>query len=396
MKIRFGAAIAILTMAAPLSSAATAGGPVPSLPWLHEGLVLTFTWYAAQAAGNGSDYAEDENGGWIDRATGRRLARTPQQGTSGSGWTQVTVTCIDGDRVAVVTNSFANAGALGNNQPVPQNMSESAIAPVADPGEYWMDPAKLATLHSVPAQRILVTRVAWRVSDRATDAIRVQVIKDGNYSEHVYDAKTGLCLHFASSARGPAPKYVGPGDMGKGDTTLTHGDFVRARDISVPWAHEAMPDWIGRIHALHYRGPVISRGPLPSTNTVYFADLQFVARGAGWAEAEVTLGTQTPGLPRTPPGTGKLVSGRNQFAGLWAGPQALAGLQRGQVLDEDPVTKMRTVVAKIDDRTVVISQRNAAGEVDSEYDRQTGMVTASSFFNVFSKQQWTLRLQGRE
>ena len=74
----------------------------------------------------------------------------------------------------------------------------------------------------------------------------------------------------------------------------------------------------------------------------------------------------------------------------------MAGLQHGQILDEDPVTKMRTVVAKIDDRTVVISQRNAAGEIDSEYDRQTGMVTASSFFNVLSKQQWTLRLQGRE
>jgi hypothetical protein len=57
---------------------------------------------------------------------------------------------------------------------------------------------------------------------------------------------------------------------------------------------------------------------------------------------------------------------------------------------------MRTSVAKADNQSVVISSRNAAGEIDAEYDRHTGMLVGSSFFDVLSKQQWTLRLMQRE
>jgi hypothetical protein len=54
------------------------------------------------------------------------------------------------------------------------------------------------------------------------------------------------------------------------------------------------------------------------------------------------------------------------------------------------------MVAKVDDKSIVITSRNAAGEIDAEYDRRTGMLVATSFYDVLSKQQWTLRLQGRE
>ena len=99
---------------------------------------------------------------------------------------------------------------------------------------------------------------------------------------------------------------------------------------------------------------------------------------------------------RVPPEKAQLAFGRTQFGGLWIAAGALARLQKGQVLDQDPVTKMQTVVAKSDDRSVVISQRNAAGELDYEYDRHTGMRIASSFYEVMHMRQLTLRLQGRE
>lgn len=210
------------------------------------------------------------------------------------------------------------------------------------------------------------------------------------------DAKTGICLHFAGSFRGAAPKYVGPGDMGQGNTTLTHGDFAGARDLSVPWAREAVPSWVAELRSLHYRGPVISRGPLPSGHSFFFVDMAPVAQGRGWVEMTATAGQQTQGAPNTPPANSKLAFGRSQFGGLWAGPQALAALHKGQVLDEDPITRMQTIVARADDKSVVITSRNAAGEIDSEYDRHTGMLIASSFYEVLSKYQWTLRLQGRE
>jgi hypothetical protein len=57
---------------------------------------------------------------------------------------------------------------------------------------------------------------------------------------------------------------------------------------------------------------------------------------------------------------------------------------------------MQTVVSKADDRSIVISQRNAAGELDYEYDRRTGMRIASSFYNILEMWQRRLRLEGRE
>lgn len=396
LRIRWWAVALSMLALAGASPAFSANGPVPSLPWLHEGLVLTFTWYQALAAGQGSTYEEDANGGWVDQRTGTRLSRSDQRGTSGSGWTQVTIACIEGDRVVVATSSFGNAGALGNNQPVPQQIGSSTLLPVADPGDYWMDPGKLASLHSYPSQHVLVTRVPWKTGDHATEAIRVQVVKPGSYSDHVYDARTGLCLHFASSMEGAPPKYVGPGDMGRGNTTLSRSDFVSARDLSLPWAGQAMPAWVSGLRALHYRGPIVSRGPLPSGNSVFFADMELVARGRGWVQFSSTAGKQIQGAPAIPPGKGEITFGRNQLGGLWIVADALANLRNGQVLDEDPVTRMQTSVTKADNKSVVIASRNAAGEIDSEYDRATGMLIASSFFDVLSRQQSILRLQGRE
>jgi hypothetical protein len=57
---------------------------------------------------------------------------------------------------------------------------------------------------------------------------------------------------------------------------------------------------------------------------------------------------------------------------------------------------MQTAVARADDRSVVISSRNADGEISGEYDRQTGMLIGCSFYDVMHLSQLTLRLQGRE
>lgn len=398
MSTRFRSSAARLILAAltlPITVIGGDSGPVPSLPWLHEGLVLTYTWYAAIAPGNGSYYEEDDQGDMILHSTGQRYTRHTQTGTSGGGWMQITVVCIDGDKVVLATNNFGDAGSLGRNAPVPQG-SSSAVAALRDPGDYWMDPAKLLSLHSAPAEHILVTRVGWKAGNKTADAIRVQVVKGSGYSDHVYDAKSGLCIHVASSSRGAAPKLVGPGDMARGDTTITHNDFISARDVMAPWANEATPDWVAKIRELHYRGSITSHGSLPTIPNVLTFDMEATARGRGWAQYTVVSAQHTQGAPDIPPGRAEIASGRNQIGGMWAGPAALEKLRQGQVLDEDPVTKMRTVVSRVDDSSVVIASTNAAGEVDSQYDKRTGMLIGSSFYDVLTMQQRTLKLQGRE
>ena len=61
------------------------------------------------------------------------------------------------------------------------------------------------------------------------------------------------------------------------------------------------------------------------------------------------------GQPRFPT-KGIFVSGRGQYDGFFAGPVALAKLQQGQVLDEDSITHIKTVVTQTDDHTVTMAQ----------------------------------------
>jgi len=392
-----GVALALCAAAGWMAAPEAAPGQATAtrLPWVHEGLVLTYTWYAAVTAGNGSYYEENEHGDWVLHSTGQRYTRQMQTGTSGNGWSQITVACIDGEKVVLESRSYADAGSLGRNAPVPQGTT-SSVNKLADPGDYWMDPAKLASMHTAPAENLLVTRVAWTTGGKTVDAVRAQRIRPPEYSDHVYDAKTGLCLHVASSSEGAPAKLVGPGDTGRGDTTITRNDFVSARDIAVPWAKEAAPEWVGSLRALHHRGSIISRGPLPTVPNVLAMDLEVQARGRGWLQVSGRSSQQMQGAPSPMGGRISLAFGASQWDGLWIGPAALAQLRAGQVLDEDPVTRMRTVVAQSDDARVVIAMSNAAGEIDNQYDKRTGMLTASSFYDVLSLQQKTLKLQSKE
>jgi len=224
----------------------------------------------------------------------------------------------------------------------------------------------------------------------------VQIIHGTSYSDHVYDAKTGLVIHEASSSQGAPPKLVGPGDFGRGDTTITRNEFVSMRDLSIPWAAEPVPDWVANVGELQYRGSMTSRGPLPTVPNVLALDLQPVTHGHGWIEFSVTSSQRTQGAPATPPGKTDLAFGRSEIGGLWIGPQALAQFHPGQVLDEDPVTKMHTVVSRVDNSSVVISSANAAGQIENQYDKRTGMLIASSFYDVLTMQQRMYKLQNHD
>jgi hypothetical protein len=71
----------------------------------------------------------------------------------------------------------------------------------------------------------------------------------------------------------------------------------------------------------------------------------------------------------------EMVSGTAQiFRGFWLPPQALGVLQPGQVLDEDPDTKMRVSVggapAGLD--AIVLTETGGASESVYAYDRTSG------------------------
>jgi hypothetical protein len=378
-------------------SRALAAPPIAELPWLHEGLQITSTWYAAIAPGTGSSFVEDEHGNWVVAETGKTFKRSDRQGTDASGLSQVTVACIDGQNIVLVSQGYATATALGIPAPVPLQNALSFVVSPDDAPDYWMLPSKLAAMRSDPSHGISVAAVQWKLADRVIDAIRVQNVGAAGYVDHVYDRKTGGCVHFATASRGNnVPKVLAPGETPQGDLTLTQGDFVAMRDLNVPWAKQQTPAAAAAAKALHYRGSLTMLNGLPTPPSQITLDLKITDRGDGWLSAAATSQTQFQGLPPTPASTSQISCGRAQFAGLWAGPAALAQMQRGQVLDEDPLTKMRTIVAKVSDTSVVISHTNSGGQIANEYDKRSGLLTTSSFINAIARQQILVRLQARE
>ncbi len=391
--IKILAAALVAAIGSAGASPARADGPVPGMPWLHEGLQLTSTWYAAVAPGTDSEYSEDETGNWVDMATGRHFDKSDRSGTSASGFAETTIARIDGDHVVISTQAFADATVLSNNAPMPLSGNTCAVGSVSGCGDAWMDPARLVMLRSDPATGVSVDRINWHCGDRVVNAVRIQRVSHGAYNVNVFDARTGLCIHFASMARGAAHTGV---NAGPGDLMLTHGDFIAARDLNIPWAQEVAPAWVSNFRALHYRGQSIVRGgSLPGVPNTITLDVTAAGRGNSWVQTGTEIAQQFQGLA-VPPARGEMDFGRAQFNGLWAGPAALARLQQGQVLDEDPISKMRIVVARVDANSVVTAQSNAAGEIDSKYDRRTGLLVGSSYFTTMTHQQIVLELVGQE
>jgi hypothetical protein len=389
------------------TTARAADGPVADMPWLHEGLSLSYVWHSALLPGNGNQYCEDEAGKLVvnltgkfrDPNTGKIYDQSPQQGVSANGINQAVVACIDGDKVVVTIQTFAVApvGGLGGKEALVFQQSAGEIADVANPGEYWMDPHKLAALRSDSNQGITVSSIKWNTDKEAVQAIRVENVQGDAYSNRIYDARSGVVLHVSTISVGAAPTRVGPGDLGKGDTTYSRSDFVATRDIVAPWAQEATPAWVQQFQALRYSGQGHLRGGALSgfaPPTLISMDLTPSAHGNGWVQLNSASLKQIQGLPSTaPPAKGQIACGRAQFDGLWAGPAALAKLKTGQVLDDDPVTKMKTVVSQVGDNSVVITSANDGCRIADEYDKQTGMLRTHETFNGISGEEDVLRLE---
>jgi hypothetical protein len=386
-----------LIYAVAIAPGANIAGPIPAIPWLHEGLVITSTWMAAYVPGNSQSFHEDINGQWQD-AYGNTFSETDLHGTSGSGVSEIVITCINHDSIVGSSQGYGDVRAVGLADPMPLQNGSSFVTPIGQDTETWIDPAHLAAAKSDGNLGTVVEPVQWKLSDGVHDAIRIARVTSDGYSDHVYDRKTGLLLHYATSTKSaPTPQYLPAGQVNQGDTTLTQGDFIAFHDINVPWSHEDMPAWIGQFKALHFGGQVTFRNsPLPQVPNHITLDLTSEDHGDGWMRVNSSTVVAYQNMAPLPAATGPIASGRCQFGGLWAGPKALAALHQGDVLDEDPITKMRTVVTQISDQSVTISESNNSGEVVNEYDKQSGMLIATSFYTAVSKQDWAVRLQSQE
>jgi len=373
-------------------------GPDPAMSWLHEGSLLTLRWSVMSHAGQGVGFKLDQQGNW-EGTDGTKMDAYNRPSGSASGVTQINVTCIDKGQALLISHAFADMQLMGFPDPLALGQPTTFYVPLDGQVDLWWTPAKLAAIKPFDAvTKAVAQNVQWPVGGRQVDAIRVTSADENHWMDHVYDRNSGMCLHAAESITGAAPelKYLAPGDTRAGDTLLSVVDFMSQRNQHTPWATEPMPQWCGQFKVLHYSGSSARpNSPFGGAPAQLGLDVSYRMSGANWLAVDTSGWMMIRGQP-SPPQKGVILCGHNQYDSFFAGPAALAKLQQNQVLDDDPITRVKTEVTGADGQTVTITSSSAGIMVSHTFDVQTGKLRSSSTTDRLSKIVTTFQLQSEE
>jgi len=382
----------------PVAGALADDAPTAQVPWLHEGVLLTMKWGAMSHSGQGTGFKLDQEGNWIGD-DGARMDAYGRPSGSASGVSQVKVSCIEKGQVFLSSQGFADMRLLGIPDPLALGEPATLFVPVEGQVDMWVPPAKLAGIKKYdPITHTVVQNIQWPVGAKQVDAIRATNADENHWLDHVYDRASGLCLHAAESSTGGPPqlKYLAPGDTRAGDTMLTVVDLISVRDQHTPWATEPLPAWCSRFKVLHYRGTSgIANSPWGGPPAQLGLDVSYKNSGQGWLAVDTSGWVMVRGQP-SPATKGIILCGRDQYDSFFAGPAALARLQQNQVLDDDPITKVRTQVTQADGQSVTITSSSGGILVSHTFDVQTGKLLSYNRTDRQTKVVTTLQLQGEE
>jgi hypothetical protein len=382
----------------PVAGAAAQNAPNAQVPWLHEGAVLCMKWGAMSHSGQGTGFKLDQQGNWVGD-DGTRMDAYSRPSGSASGVSEVIVTCIEKGHVCLIRYGFADMRLLGFPDPLVLGEPVTFFVPVSGHIDLWMPPAKLATLPKFDqVTHAVAQNIQWPFGGKQVDAIRVTTADQNHWVDHVYDRASGLCLHGAESSTGAPPElnYLAPGDTRSGDTMLSVSDLLSVRDQNTPWATEALPPWCGQFKVLHYHGTSgVPYSPFGGRPAELGLDVTRIDSGIGWLSVGTNGWIMFRGQP-SPPKKGIIICGRDQYDSFFAGPAALAKLQQGQVLDEDPVTHVKTEVTQADGQSVTITSSSAGILVSHTFDVRSGKLVSSSQTDRQTHIVTTFQLQGEE
>ena len=206
----------------------------------------------------------------------------------------------------------------------------------------------------------------------------------------MFDEPSGVLLFTNNSVFDPVGQR----------TLLSYSSYRGTRTVRIPWAADAVPNWLAGVQSLSYSGthsthlPGVPVIPLPMSSQVQIGN-----RGVNWLQ--YTLAVQVGGVSGLPPSTSQVeaVSGYAQIGGLFVSPAGLAKLRAGQVLDQDPFTRVTTSVTHVGasprgGQVVTVSEAGQMQRHDYSYDGQTGMLIGLSASEQFLHTTRRLQLTG--
>lgn len=345
--------------AAPPTSPAAGGAPVLS-PLLGgvEGAADTkapgswkvgmrFVWLSTngvtQSHPGQMGMRRDPNGKLRDEKGNTWTESSPLGGTSGGvGYTVIDVVGADGDSFVLDLQQHL----LPNGPDGPtQHTGSEGLRVHRTGGEFFLHPALLAKVPAVESGSVIVFRGPYETASGVRPSLRSTSVVNG-YASSVYDLESGVLLAASYGfVQHRGDVHDPEGWMSKA-TTLTTGThrWRGTRTPGRPWASGAMPSWVATARRLTYRGAATAGSPgLPSNSVGLTISFTRKAVGAGWALHErASAYDQSPGIPVIP-SVSTFASGTASALGLFVDPAALARLNQGQRLDDDPFLGTTTV-----------------------------------------------------
>ncbi len=342
------------------------------------------SWHAGGSSLEGSRFVPDPNG-WIwQNNQWNRLEAT--RGGGGVGFVQIGILSASAEAVVGDVRSFINTDLQAGIHVA--GGVDAILGDASALGEYWVAPARLAAMQ--PGFDGL-TRV-WRgprvIDGRQLDTVSIATISQGSYHSHTYDLASGLLI-FGGTMDAQTGTLV-TDDSGavlqqnRGAVSYTHLAFMGVRQVEVPWADRALPDWVTVGLNLSYQGEsraeFASAGGLPPlAGQPVAVGYTFDRRlGSAIIGRQFTQSATTQGLPPFESMNARAF-GSAMFDGLWAAPDVLQRLQPNQVLDQDPITGQRVYFAGMQgDHALIVLQ--GSGDVQEMYfERNSGFLAFSRY-----------------
>lgn len=369
---------------------------LPAPDWVKPGTRITFYGMAGSTPQGGYTMDKDSNGQWVDPATGERYSKNEAVGAGGEGFGQMDVISVGPQGVAISTNLYTIIQP-GNPPTLLHTPLGGMVAAAAGPADLWVHPAILQKAHQFHTPNFFILRGDYPIGQTKYPCLCIVSRNPNAYSSHAYDLNTGVLISSTVVSEGKMMNVHLPNeDPQRGNKGTTIVKFVSIRQLKTPGIDGANPPWVANLRAMHFVGQCQYVNQYdPSIQMAFPArmDVTFDKRGENWCGFTAQSMSQIQGAP---PQQSVLKGMCGPAGAFWIDPRALANLQPGQVLDEDPVTHIRTAVVGADAQRIAIAITGPGVGGQMMYNRQNGML-----IGIVSRQQSTgmttsLQLQGTE
>lgn len=327
------------------------------------------TYYSASATTQGSPTALRPNaqGGWDQLDISGSAA--------GEGYLQVDILYVDDQVCAGIVTNYTYDRSVG----LLLNSSQSGF--VSERGrcyDAWIAPATLLAMPLDVTPERSVVRGTETIGGQTLDVLRTNIATSSANNMTVHDLASGFLLSTSSSSAQTvltAPLEGGLVTPATGRTLLTSNRFLDVRQLGLPASNAPLPQHVRSLRTLHYDCVSGSADALFTLQNPCSHRLDVVGGGPGLLRMRAT--TYLSHMGGFPLEEDWVVSSTPNVDNVYVPSEYLRSLTPGQVLDQDPITGVRTSVLHVDARVAVLARQGAHESIRTTYELATGWLLES-------------------